>query len=176
LQKARETGDPTYYQKTEEALEKALSFQPADYASISAKGALALARHDFSSALVWGEKAKQINPSRTYAYGVIADAQIELGRYEEAIVTLQTMVDYGDVVALGAQCLAVARAPHGVEASITSVAVSVFTQAAMEHGERHALEGAVASVWWAAYESARLREVDPIEEAAAVCRYVARVA
>jgi tetratricopeptide (TPR) repeat protein len=93
LQKARETGDPTYYQKTEEALEKALSFQSEDYASISGKGALALARHDFASALEWGERAKQINPDRTYAYGVIADAQIELGLYTEAIETLQTMVD-----------------------------------------------------------------------------------
>ncbi len=52
-----------------------------------------MARHDFSAALEWGEKAKQINPDRTYAYGVIADAQIELGRYDEAIETLQTMVD-----------------------------------------------------------------------------------
>lgn len=93
LQKARETGDPSYYQKTEEALDKALSLQSDDYASISAKGALALARHDFASALEWGERAKEINSSRTYAYGVIADAQIELGRYEEAIQTLQTMVD-----------------------------------------------------------------------------------
>lgn len=93
LQKARETGDPTYYQKTEEALDKALSLQPDDYASISAKGTLALARHDFSSALEWGDQAKQINPNRIYAYGVIADAQIELGRYDEAIDTLQTMVD-----------------------------------------------------------------------------------
>jgi tetratricopeptide (TPR) repeat protein len=93
LQRARETGDPTYYQKTEEALDKALSFQPQDYASISAKGALALARHDFASALEWGERAKQINPNRTYAYGVIVDAQIELGRYHEAVETLQMMVD-----------------------------------------------------------------------------------
>src|SRR5215212_7836718 len=93
LQKARETGDPTYYQKTEEALDKALALQPGDYASIGAKGALALARHDFSGALGWGEKAKQINSDRTYAYGVIADSQIELGRYEEAIATLQMMVD-----------------------------------------------------------------------------------
>jgi len=93
LQKARETGDPTYYQKTEEALDKALSFQSDDYAAISAKGALALARHDFASALEWAEKAKQINPSRTYAYGVIADAQIELGHYAESAQTLQTMVD-----------------------------------------------------------------------------------
>jgi tetratricopeptide (TPR) repeat protein len=93
LQKARETGDPTYYQKTEEALDKALSFQPDDYSSVSARGALALARHDFSLALEWGEKAKQVNPDRIYAYGVIADAQIELGRYEEAVETLQIMVD-----------------------------------------------------------------------------------
>ena len=93
LQKARETGDPTYYRKTEEALRKALSFQSDDYAAISAMGALALARHDFSSALEWGEQATQINPNRAYAYGVIADAQIELGRYAEAIETLQSMVD-----------------------------------------------------------------------------------
>ena len=93
LQKARETGDTAYYQKTEEALDKAFSFQPDDYASISAKGALALARHDFALALEWGEKAKEINPDRVYAYGVIVDAQIELGRYEEAVETLQTMVD-----------------------------------------------------------------------------------
>jgi tetratricopeptide (TPR) repeat protein len=93
LQKGRETGDPTYYQKVEEALDQALSSNPEDYAAVSAKGALALARHDFASALAWGEKAKQINPSRAYAYGVIADAQVELGRYAEAIQTLQTMVD-----------------------------------------------------------------------------------
>ncbi len=93
LQKARETGDPAYYQRAEEALDQALSLQPSDYVSISARGALALARHDFVAALEWGEKAKLINPSRTYAYGVVADAQVELGRYEEAIETLQTMVD-----------------------------------------------------------------------------------
>src|SRR5215208_4989811 len=69
LQKARETGDPTYYQKTDDALDKALSLRADDYASISANGALALARHQFHSALEWGEKAKQINPDRTYAYG-----------------------------------------------------------------------------------------------------------
>jgi tetratricopeptide (TPR) repeat protein len=93
LQKARETGDPTYYQKTEEALDKALASQPDDYVSISASGALALARHQFHSALESGEKARQLNPDRPYAYGVIADAQIELGQYSEAVETLQAMVN-----------------------------------------------------------------------------------
>ncbi len=93
LQKARETGDPTYYQKAEGVLQKALTLEPEDYTAVSALGALALARHQFLSALEWGERARQINPDRTYAYGVITDAQIELGRYTEAIQTLQVMVD-----------------------------------------------------------------------------------
>jgi tetratricopeptide (TPR) repeat protein len=93
LQKARETGDPSYYQKVEEALTKTLEQQSDDYATMSAMGALALARHQFQSALEWGERARQLDPDRTYAYGVIADAQIELGQYAEAIETLQTMVD-----------------------------------------------------------------------------------
>jgi tetratricopeptide (TPR) repeat protein len=93
LQKARETGDPTYYQKTEAVLNKALSSQPDDYTSVAVSGALALARHQFHEALTLGEKARQINPDRTYAYGVIADSQIELGQYSEAVDTLQEMVD-----------------------------------------------------------------------------------
>jgi tetratricopeptide (TPR) repeat protein len=93
LQKARETGDPSYYQRVEEALNRSLDLEPNDYTSISAQSALALARHQFLLALEWGERARQINSYRSYAYGVIADAQIELGRYPEAIQTIQTMVD-----------------------------------------------------------------------------------
>ncbi|HZM22848.1 MAG TPA: hypothetical protein VFC02_13955, partial [Anaerolineales bacterium] len=85
LQKARETGDPSYYQKVEEAINKTLEHQGDDYVTVSAMGALALARHQFHSALEWGERARQLDPDRTYAYGVIADAQIELGQYAEAI-------------------------------------------------------------------------------------------
>jgi tetratricopeptide (TPR) repeat protein len=93
LQKARETGDPAWYQKAEGVLQKALSMEPEDYTSTSAMGALSLARHQFQTALEWGERAREINPSRTYAYGVIADSQIELGLYPDAVQTLQTMVD-----------------------------------------------------------------------------------
>ncbi|MEW6401064.1 MAG: tetratricopeptide repeat protein [Chloroflexota bacterium] len=93
LQKAREVGDPTYYQKAEEALNQALSHQPDEYVAVSGMGALALARHQFQEALEWGERARRINPDRAYAYGVIVDAQVELGQYDEAVETLQTMVD-----------------------------------------------------------------------------------
>lgn len=93
LQKAREIGDPTFYQKAEGVLTRALAWRPDDYVAISAMGALELARHQFAEALKWGEQAKKLNPDRTYAYGVIADAQIELGQYAAAVDTLQTMVN-----------------------------------------------------------------------------------
>jgi hypothetical protein len=66
----------------------------------------------------------------------------------------------------------VARVPDAVE----TIARAVFVDDAMTRGDRHALECAVASCWWCALRSARLRNVDPIAEAAAICRYVARVA
>jgi hypothetical protein len=81
-----------------------------------------------------------------------------------------------DVVSLGHECLHVATAIERVPHPLAELAKDVFVREALDHGDEHALEGAVASVWWAAYLSARLRGVDPIEEAAAICRYVARVA
>jgi hypothetical protein len=81
---------------------------------------------------------------------------------------------FGDreLVTLGVECLHVARVPEPVE----GIARAVFVDDAMTHGDMHALEGAVASCWWCALSSARMRDVDPIAEAAAICRYIARVA
>jgi hypothetical protein len=77
-----------------------------------------------------------------------------------------------DLVTLGLECLHVARVPEPVD----NIARAVYVDDAMAHGDLHALESAVASCWWCALHSARLRDVDPIVEAAAICRYVARVA
>ena len=93
LQKARETGDPIYYGKTEEALGRAVKLQPDDFAAMTQMGVLSLARHQFREALDWGEKARAISPGTALIYGVIGDAQVELGQYDAALETFQTMVD-----------------------------------------------------------------------------------
>jgi tetratricopeptide (TPR) repeat protein len=93
LQKARETADPAYYQKAETSLQQTVLNDPGNYPALGGLGELALARHDFARALELGTQARNLNPNRSYAYGVIADAQIELGRYDEAVETLQAMVD-----------------------------------------------------------------------------------
>ncbi|HZQ07146.1 MAG TPA: tetratricopeptide repeat protein [Anaerolineae bacterium] len=93
MQKARETGDPGYYGKADELLHRALSLKPDDFGAMSALGALALSRHQFREALEWGERAKTITPFNPHNYGVIGDAQIELGMYDEATQTIQTMIN-----------------------------------------------------------------------------------
>jgi hypothetical protein len=81
---------------------------------------------------------------------------------------------FGDreVVAIGAECLEVAR----VERSLAPVAETVFVDYALEHGRWNALVGAVASCWWCAERGASLRGTDPVSETTAICRYLAGVA
>jgi tetratricopeptide (TPR) repeat protein len=93
LQKARETGDPSYYARAEGVLRKALALRPDDSEALVAAGTLALARHQFEEALAWGRRAQEQDPDRAAVYGVVGDALIELGRYDEAIAAFQRMVD-----------------------------------------------------------------------------------
>jgi tetratricopeptide (TPR) repeat protein len=93
LQKARESGDPSYYPKAEQLFQRALDVDPNDHEALVGLGTLALARHHFAEALTWGERARDLNPYHAPAYGVIGDALVELGRYDEAVQTIQRMVD-----------------------------------------------------------------------------------
>ena len=90
-QRARETGDPTYYTKSDEALHRALALAPSDLLATSGLGSLALSRHRFGEALVLGRRAHAISPTTARNYGVIGDALVELGRYQAAFKTFDAM-------------------------------------------------------------------------------------
>lgn len=93
LQKARETADPAYYERAEQALDAALALDPRHVDALVGKGTLALARHHFHEGLELGERARDLAPGLARVYGVIADAQTELGMYDEAADSIQTMID-----------------------------------------------------------------------------------
>ncbi len=93
LQRVRETADPNLYNQADQAFDAALQRDPNQIDALIGKGTLALARHHFDQALVFGERARAINPYRALVYGVIGDAYNELGRYDEASDAIQKMVD-----------------------------------------------------------------------------------
>jgi tetratricopeptide (TPR) repeat protein len=86
-QRARETGDPAYYTKSQQVLDHALLLLPSDLTATSGLGSLALSRHKFAEALVLGRRAQALSPTTARNYAVIGDALIELGRYHAAFVT-----------------------------------------------------------------------------------------
>ena len=93
LQRVRETADASLYAQAETAFSEALERDPQQLDALIGQGLLALSRHQFHEALQWGERARALNPYRAQVYGIIGDAQVELGQYAAALVTIQKMVD-----------------------------------------------------------------------------------
>ena len=91
LQRVRETGDALYYPKADGILHEALALAPHDLVATAGLGQLALARHQFRRALALGLRARAISPTTAGVYGVIGDADVELGRYPEAFAAFDRM-------------------------------------------------------------------------------------
>ena len=90
-QRARETGDPSYYTKSEGVLRLALRYAPRDLVATGGLGTLALSRHRFREALALGRQAVALSPSTARGYGVVGDALVELGRYGDAFTAFDRM-------------------------------------------------------------------------------------
>jgi tetratricopeptide (TPR) repeat protein len=90
-QRGRETGDPSWYTKSDGALHRALALRPNDLLAVGGLGSLALSRHRFAAALRLGRQARSISPTTARTYGVIGDALVELGRYRQAFAAFDRM-------------------------------------------------------------------------------------
>src|SRR5439155_17934661 len=93
LQKVRETADAAYYTRAGLALRRALAIRPGDAGALTERGALELSRHDFRAALVDARRVRALAPEINKPFGVLVDALVELGRYQEAGRALQAMID-----------------------------------------------------------------------------------
>jgi tetratricopeptide (TPR) repeat protein len=91
LQRARESGEPSYYGNAERVLRRAAALDPVDVAATTGLASLALVRHRFRDALALGRRARALAPHSARPYGVIGDALVELGRYDEAFAAFDAM-------------------------------------------------------------------------------------
>ena len=87
IQKARETGDVTYYNLAAQTLEKSRDLESGSAQAAPAMKHLAsvyYAEHRFGETLALAQKAVELNPRDVTSYAVIGDARSEMGEYDAA--------------------------------------------------------------------------------------------
>lgn len=102
VQKTRESGDVVYLALAEQSLRQALAVEP-EYADAARHLAFVLySRHDFGGAAREAQRALAINERDAHAWGVLGDARLEVGRYDDARAAYERMLQLGqDLHALG---------------------------------------------------------------------------
>lgn len=101
LQRIRETADPSLYPRADEALAAAKALLPDDPLVPVGIGGLQLGRHEFAAALKTGQAALDAFPGYPPARGVVVDALVDLGRYEEAFAEAEALAtDAPDLASL----------------------------------------------------------------------------
>jgi tetratricopeptide (TPR) repeat protein len=95
MQKARETGDITYYQLAEKALEKSLVLESSHPEAASATAHIAdvyFAEHRFSDAIRWARRALSFKTGDVSEFATIGDCMMNLGDYAGARVAYSNLV------------------------------------------------------------------------------------
>lgn len=94
---ARITGEHPYYypaalQLLDEILAKDIEDKDLKFRTLSTKAGVLLSLHQFEEALQTGKEAVKLNEFNAQIYGVLVDANVELGNYEEAVKMADKMV------------------------------------------------------------------------------------
>lgn len=133
-QRARRTGDPSHYTRSERALRQALAADSNDVHALIGLASLANTRHHFREGLVLARRVQGLSPDMALAYGVMGDALIELGRYEAGFEAYDRMVALKPSIAAYAR-VAQARSLLGENAGARD-AIGLALDAAVDAGTR----------------------------------------
>ena len=93
VRRAQETADATFYAQAEDPVEKSLELAPNNFEAAKIHVSILLGEHEYPAAL---EAAKTLNkgvPDDVMVYGLLTDADVELGNYSEAETAAQWMLN-----------------------------------------------------------------------------------
>jgi len=93
MQKSRESMDGRLYEEAESAYQEALARAPQNAAAMLGLAWVHNTEHDFDTGRSWAEKALASDPDLADAYGLLGDAAVELGAYDEAFAHYQKAMD-----------------------------------------------------------------------------------
>ncbi len=84
IQKGREAGGIEPYLEAEKVLTKSIELYPDGYAAYAYLGQVSSYKHNFQKTIEYAKKAIELKPEKSIPYGVLGDAYMELGMYDEA--------------------------------------------------------------------------------------------
>ena len=93
VRKARRSGDTGFYVNVEGCAAMALHIAPGHTTALALRALALMNNHAFDDARRTAEAILQRDPRDALALGVLSDALLELGRFDEAAATVQKMVD-----------------------------------------------------------------------------------
>lgn len=122
LQKAREEAEPSFYDLAEAAIDASFGSEPAEnFDATIARAILAGSRHDFHGQLRWARRATEIESFDSQAWGVMGDAQSELGDRAGAARSYQRSIDLRPDLASFGRLSATAAAAGDNRAAIVAM-------------------------------------------------------
>ncbi len=93
INEGRVTGDHVYYDVAAMQLANdVLKKDSTNFEALIFKGTLYLSQHHFADGLKIAQKVQQLNPYNAFVYGMLVDANVELGNYDEAVKNSDKMV------------------------------------------------------------------------------------
>ena len=93
IQESRVTGNHAYYDEAAlKLVEQVLEKEPQNFDGLAAKATLLLSQHHFADALKAAQAFVNLYPDAAFGYGLLCDANIELGNYTEGVAAADKMV------------------------------------------------------------------------------------
>jgi len=92
LRQTRVAGNPGLAKRAEQVLAQVLREDPGNYDASRMLGSLYLSQHRFREAMTAAERNRDARPLDPINYGVIGDAHIELGEYDQAFDAFDRMM------------------------------------------------------------------------------------
>jgi len=93
IQEARITGNYMYYDMAAmKYVNTVLSRDSSNFNALTLKSLIYLSQHHFADGLAIAEKAKAVNPYNSFVYGILVDANVEMGNYDSAVANADKMV------------------------------------------------------------------------------------
>ena len=102
FQRARETGDVEDFQQAEEALNRSIDLNRADFSAASTFSTMAevcMGEHRFSDAIVYAQKALSLGSGDLSPFAVVGDANADMGEYERSAIAYSRLDASGESAA-----------------------------------------------------------------------------